>query len=90
MPSETTIVCDFKVRPPMNRAAEAWNETVKVGDPVCLHRDNGEIVRTKTISEASEIGGSAVCWFEGISGRYDVRCAHALNAPSGKQNAHAK
>jgi hypothetical protein len=48
--------------------ASAW--THPVGTPVDVRRDGGEIVRTKTRSEAAVIGETAVIWLDGISGCY--------------------
>lgn len=62
------------------REVTAWNESVPVGTEVCVHKDNGETVTTKTRSVASVVGGSACAWFEGISGCYTVDRAHLPEA----------
>lgn len=57
---------------------EKWNATVAVGAIVCLHRDSGERVHARTRSVAQVMCGSAVAWFDGISGAYAIDHAHAL------------
>lgn len=87
--------CNFKLPPfrvykalqvRVKHAAEdvaAWNAKVKVGDPVCVHRDDGVQVQTKARSAAQLMGGSAVAWFEGISGCYALSHVHALGPANG-------
>jgi hypothetical protein len=60
------------------REVEAWNQKVAPGASVCLHKDNGEIIQTKTRSHASVMCGSAVAWFEGVSGCYCIDRAHSV------------
>lgn len=56
----------------------AWNAKVKVGDPVCVHRDNGVQVQARTMTAARVMGGTAVAWFTNISGCYALSHVHAL------------
>lgn len=60
------------------KEVEAWNAKVPVGTEVCLHRDNGARVRTKTTSRASVMCGTAVAWFENVSGAYAIDHAHEI------------
>jgi hypothetical protein len=62
------------------REAEAWNHAVPPGTPVCVHRDNGEKVRTVARGPASILCGSAVAWFEDISGAYALDHAHPVGS----------
>lgn len=62
------------------REVEAWNAKVAVGAEVCVHKDNGEKVRTRVDTFALVMGGSAVAWFEGISGAYAIDHAHPIEA----------
>ena len=61
--------------------AENWNFKHPVGTAVLLRKDSGEIKETKTRSEAyvSE-SGSAVCFFEGVSGYYLLNRATAVQS----------
>lgn len=58
--------------------AEAWNVTHPAGSPVCVHRDNGEVLATVTRSGASIVGDTACVWVEGIAGAYALFRVHAL------------
>jgi len=50
---------------------DAWNMRFPVGTEVSLEKDSGEVVITKTRSNAELLSGhSAVIWLEGISGCY--------------------
>lgn len=50
---------------------DRWNRHHQVGTPVLVQRDNGEILATKTRSEAAVMAsGVAVVWVEGIAGCY--------------------
>jgi hypothetical protein len=62
------------------REVAAWNQAVATGATVCLHRDNGQDVITKTTTPAQVMHGSAVAWFEGISGCYSIDRAHVVEA----------
>lgn len=51
--------------------AENWNLKHPVGTRVLLKRDSGQLLQTKTRSEAYVCpSGYAVCFFEGVSGYY--------------------
>ena len=53
------------------KLVDRWNSRYPVGVEVRVTKDLGEVVETKTRSEASMLGGhSAVIWLEGISGCY--------------------
>lgn len=60
--------------------ATRWNAAHDVGAAVCVHRDNGEIVRTTTRSAASITGETAVVWVDGISGCYALFRVHAARS----------
>jgi hypothetical protein len=48
-----------------------WNRLFPVGAPVDLRKDNGEILRTVTRSNAEVLEGhSAVIWLKGVVGCY--------------------
>lgn len=50
---------------------ENWNLRHRVGDPVLVIKDNGDIVPTTTRSAAEvSSSGHAVIWLTGISGYY--------------------
>lgn len=50
-----------------------FNRKYKIGTAVDVTRDNGEVLRTKTASEAQMIGGhTAVIWVDGITGCYSL------------------
>jgi hypothetical protein len=50
-------------------AVDAWNAEVKVGDPVTYQNDFGELIPTRTRSNASVLSGhTAVIWLYGIRG----------------------
>lgn len=50
---------------------ENWNLKYPVGVEVDLRKDSGEVLRTKTRSQAElAASGHAVCWFEEVSGYY--------------------
>jgi hypothetical protein len=50
---------------------QAWNEAHQVGASVRLHRDDGEVVDTRTRSQAYiAASGVAVIHLEGIRGYY--------------------
>lgn len=50
---------------------ENWNLKHPVGTPVLLSKDSGQVLNTKTRSEAYVCdSGHAVCFFEGVSGYY--------------------
>lgn len=65
------------------REIEAWNAKVPVGAEVCLHKDNGERVHTRTRSSAQLMSDSAVAWFDGVSGAYAIDHAHPIEARHG-------
>lgn len=52
-----------------------WNTKYRVGQKVHLQMDNGTTIETETLSDAVLVGGSAVCWFKGISGCYELERA---------------
>lgn len=57
------------------KAVDLWNSKYPVGQPVSLLKDGGDIVETKTKSEATVMSCTAVIWLEGISGCYALeRC----------------
>lgn len=50
---------------------ENFNLKYPVGTDVTVKKDNGEIIHTKTRSEADLLGGhTPVIWLDGISGCY--------------------
>jgi hypothetical protein len=59
-----------------HRRVKEWNESVKSGDPVCVHRDNGQIAKTNTTSTAWVMCGTAVVLVAGISGAYALSHVH--------------
>ena len=56
----------------------SWNDKYPVGQLVDVERDNGDKVRTRTRNEATMMCGSAMGWFEGISGCYMLDRATAI------------
>lgn len=49
----------------------AWNERYPPGTPVRVRLDSGEVLETKTRSDAQMLGGhTAVVWLDGIAGAY--------------------
>lgn len=55
------------------KMVDDWNARFAVGQPVEVKRDNGDILVTKTRSNASMLGGhSPVIWVEGISACYSL------------------
>lgn len=62
-----------------------WNKTVPVGTPVEVTKDRGEIIETKTASEAWMLGGhTPVILVEGISGGYSLERVRVKGVPRGK------
>lgn len=52
---------------------ENWNLKHQVGTDVTVRKDSGEVVVTKTRSQAQVLSGhSAVIWLEGIAGCYSL------------------
>ena len=49
-----------------------WNGKHLVGQWVSVRKDNGELVAAKTTAPACLMGGAAVCWFDNISGCYEL------------------
>jgi hypothetical protein len=66
-----------------DKDAAAWNEKTPEGAPVCVHRDNGEILKTATRSAAWNLCGMAVVLVEGISGGYALDHMHLLEVANG-------
>jgi hypothetical protein len=62
---------------------EAWNAKVPVGADVCLHKDSGEKVHSRTRSAAQLMCDSAVAWFDGVSGAYAIDHAHPIEVANG-------
>lgn len=55
------------------KLVEFWNDNHPPGTEVDVTKDNGDVVRTKTRSEAWLLGGPiAVVMVEGISGGYQL------------------
>jgi len=54
------------------KEVKEWNDAYKVGQKISVKKDNGEIVTTVTYAPASIIGSTAVGWFKGIGGCYDL------------------
>lgn len=55
----------------MQRQCDSWNAMHPVGSDVDLHRDSGEVTRTRTRSEAYVCdSGYPVIFLEGVSGYY--------------------
>jgi hypothetical protein len=64
---------------------EAWNAAHKIGDPVYVTLDSGQIKETVTTSEAQMLSGhTAVIWLEGISGCYILSRVRPRPDVSGK------
>lgn len=60
---------------PMKQAkmVKDWNATYPVGTAVKVRMDDGTIKDSKTIAEASLLGGhTAVAWLEGFRGCFDL------------------
>ncbi|WP_088183948.1 hypothetical protein [Sphingobium sp. Z007] len=55
----------------MQRECDKWNERYPIGQAVTVRRDGGDVITTKTRSEAQLLScHSPVIWLEGISGCY--------------------
>lgn len=55
----------------LKATCDAFNARYPVGTPGLLTRDSGELLRTRTRSEAMVLSGhSAVVWLEGVGGCY--------------------
>lgn len=56
-----------------------WNARFPVGTEVKMIKDSGDIVRTKTRSNAAVMGGhSAVIWLDGVAGCYLLKRVWAV------------
>ncbi len=65
------------------RKVDAWNASQPVGSPVTVRRDNGNLLETKTRSEAWVLpAGVAVVMVSGISGAYMLDRVSPLNLAS--------
>lgn len=68
----------------MNKAekqAQAWNEKHAVGTNVLVRKDLGDVLATKTRSEAYVLGGhTAVIMVDGITGCYDLSRVRSVEA----------
>lgn len=61
------------------RLVAEWNAKYLVGQPVIVTKDDGDEIVTKTLHEATLLGGhTAVCWFEGITGAYLLERARVI------------
>lgn len=61
----------MKRKPNQQNAVDRWNANHPIGTVVDLTKDSGEVVRTKTRSEAEVLSGhTAVIWLEGVRGCY--------------------
>lgn len=69
-PTKATVAAVYDV--------DQWNQSIAIGAAVCLHKDDGSKILTKTTSVASVMCGSAVAWFEGVSGCYAIDRAHVV------------
>lgn len=68
----------MKRKPNQQKAVDSWNAKYSIGTTVDLTKDNGEIVRTRTRSDAEVLSGhTAVIWLEGITGCY---CLNRIRA----------
>jgi hypothetical protein len=73
------------VKPPSAKeqlaAVREWNARHPVGTLVDVTMDDGTVKRTRTIDEASMLGGhSAVAWLAGFSGCYMLSRVKAVGA----------
>jgi ribosomal protein L21E len=59
-----------KSREQLQKEVNAFNEKFKPGDEVALKLDSGKTAIVRVLFEANIMGGSAVTWFEGLSGYY--------------------
>lgn len=67
---------------------DAWNAKHAVGTVVDVTKDLGNVVRTKTRSEAQVLSGhTPVIWLDGISGCYLLERVKAVDAPPGDHGA---
>jgi hypothetical protein len=68
----------------LQRLVDDFNRRFPVGTPVVLRKDSGP-VETTVRAAAQILGGhSAVAWFEGVSGCYDVEGRVTAIAPTAK------
>lgn len=55
----------------LQKQCDAFNAETPVGSEVRVQKDNGDIVLTRTVTEAQVLSGhTPVIWLEGISGCY--------------------
>ena len=60
------------------KAVRDWNDAHRIGTPCTVELDSGDIVATKTRSEAWMLSGhTAVVMLEGISGAYALERVRA-------------
>lgn len=57
-----------------------FNVCFPVGTPVDVRRDNGEVLRTVTLSRAWMLCGTGVVSVEGIAGGFDLDCIFPVQA----------
>lgn len=61
----------MKISKAEQKKVDAWNTKYSVGQDVDVHKDDGQIVRTKTRSRAEVLSGhTAVIWLDGVRGCY--------------------
>jgi len=73
----------MKRRDMVRQAVRAWNEQHPPGTPVQVRQDLGEVLETRTRTEALIAGDQAVVWLEGIRGCY------RLDRVSAREAVHA-
>ena len=59
-----------------------WNSKYPVGQKVIVTKDGGEEVETETSHPSQMMCGTAVGWFKGISGAYQLDRAKAIEGPN--------
>jgi len=61
------------------RKVSEWNARYKVGQKIRVTKDDGTVVETETIHEATLLGGHTVVgWFKDIRGCYALERAKAI------------
>lgn len=69
----------MKINKKEQKKVDSWNKKYLVGQRVVVTLDNGEKKETFTNHEATLLSGhTAVGWFEGIIGCYDLDRATAI------------
>lgn len=71
----------MKISKAEQKKVDAWNAKYSIGQEVDLTKDDGQVMRTKTRSEAEVLSGhTAVVWLDGVRGCYLLDRVKAVTA----------